>query len=57
MIRVLCLVDIKGLENPEMIQQYQSTLLNALMTYTTTHFPQYPVKFGELLVRLSEVQR
>lgn len=49
--------DISGLENPSMIQDYQNTLLDALMVYTTTHYPHYPLKFGELLLRLSEVQR
>lgn len=51
------LTDIKGLEKREIVQQYQNTLLDALRTYTTTHYPQFPLKFGELLLRLSEVQR
>jgi len=54
---LLSSADIKGLKNASVIQEYQSTLLDALMVYTTTHYPNYPVKFGELLLRLSEVQR
>ena len=49
--------DIKGLENPEVIQDYQKQLLKDLMAYTTSAYPEIPLKFGELLIRLSEVQR
>lgn len=27
------------------------------MTYTSTHYPQIPTKFGEMLVRLGELAR
>lgn len=49
--------DIKGLKNGKVIQDYQNRLLDALMKYTTTHYPSQQTKFGELLLRLSEVQR
>ena len=49
--------DIKGLNNVDRIQQYQNRLLDALMLYTSSHYPNLPTKFGELLLRLSEVQR
>lgn len=54
---LLILIDIKGLKDVNAIQQYQNKLLDALMLYTSTHYPQLPTKFGELLLRLSEVQR
>ena len=54
---VVCFTDIKGLNNVDRIQQYQNRLLDALMLYTSSHYPNLPTKFGELLLRLSEVQR
>ena len=55
---MLCFfTDIKGLNNVDRIQQYQNRLLDALMLYTSSHYPNLPTKFGELLLRLSEVQR
>ncbi|KAF6039960.1 Hr39 [Bugula neritina] len=51
------LPDVKGLKEPDKIQTYQNRLLDALMLYTTSHSPDFPTKCGELLLRLSEVQR
>ncbi|XP_067943901.1 uncharacterized protein [Watersipora subatra] len=56
-VLALMLPDIKGLVNSTYIQSYQNTLLDALMSYTATHHPEAPLRFGELLLRLSEVQR
>ncbi|XP_067948394.1 nuclear hormone receptor FTZ-F1 beta-like isoform X2 [Watersipora subatra] len=56
-VLALMLPDIKGLKNASAIQDYQNKLLGALMLYTSTRYPNSPTKFGELLLRLSEVQR
>ena len=40
-----------------MIRQQQDRVAEALMVYTTTHYPDKPNKYCELLARLAELPR
>lgn len=35
----------------------QKQVLEALQTYTRSHYPQQPSKFGELLLRIPDLER
>ncbi|XP_013419762.1 nuclear hormone receptor FTZ-F1 beta-like [Lingula anatina] len=54
-VLVLISPDIDGLKNPTSIREYQDHINEALLTYTSTHFPEMPTKFGELLLRIGEL--
>ena len=51
------LVDVKGLKDPHKIMEHQEKLSEALLTYTTCHSSQQPLKYGEMLLRLPELAR
>uniref|UniRef100_A0A2C9K6M5 Uncharacterized protein n=1 Tax=Biomphalaria glabrata TaxID=6526 RepID=A0A2C9K6M5_BIOGL len=58
-LKVLLLItpDVKGLKEPKKIREFQDKLTEALLTYTSTHYPHLTDKFGALLLRLPELSR
>jgi nuclear receptor subfamily 5 group A protein 2 len=49
--------DVKGLKDISHIRNYQEKVTDALMVYSTTHYPHHANKFGELLLRLPEIAK
>lgn len=41
----------------EKVRASQEKALQALQDYTLSHYPESPAKFGELLLRIPELQR
>jgi len=39
------------------VRSCQKQVLEALQTYTRTHYPSQPSKFGELLLRIPDLER
>ncbi|CAG5129921.1 unnamed protein product [Candidula unifasciata] len=58
-LKVLLLItpDVKGLKEPRKIRDFQEKLTEALLAYTTSHYPHMKDKFGQLLLRLPELSR
>ncbi|CAL1541808.1 unnamed protein product [Lymnaea stagnalis] len=58
-LKVLLLItpDVKGLKEPKKIRDFQDKLTEALLTYTSSHYPHLGDKFGALLLRLPELSR
>lgn len=54
---VFCHTDTSELREPEQVRGCQEKALHALQTYTLMHYPDAPSKFGELLLRIPELQR
>jgi nuclear receptor subfamily 5 group A member 3 len=53
-----CLVaDVSDLKEPEKVRASQEKVLEALQNYTLQRYPDLPSKFGELLLRIPELQR
>lgn len=50
-------LDTSDLREPETVRGCQEKALHALQTYTLAHYPDAPSKFGELLLRIPELQR
>lgn len=50
-------VDVSGLEDGEKVRYSQEKVVQALQEYTLSHYPHLPPKFGELLLRIPELQR
>lgn len=50
-------IDTSDLREPEQVRACQEKALHALQTYTLAHYPDAPSKFGELLLRIPELQR
>lgn len=50
-------VDTSELKEPEKVRASQEKALQALQEYTLAHYPESPAKFGELLLRIPELQR
>lgn len=50
-------LDTSELKEAEKVRASQEKALKALQDYTVTHFPDSPSKFGELLLRIPELQR
>lgn len=50
-------IDTSELKEAEKVRASQEKALKALQDYTVTHFPDSPSKFGELLLRIPELQR
>ena len=57
MLVALCPADSSDLRDPEMARASQEKALQALQEYTVAHFPDMPSKFGELLLRIPDLQR
>lgn len=49
--------DTSDLKEPEKVRASQEKALQALQAYTLAHYPDAPAKFGELLLRIPELQR
>jgi nuclear receptor subfamily 5 group A member 3 len=49
--------DTAELKEPEKVRASQEKALQALQAYTLSHYPESPAKFGELLLRIPELQR
>lgn len=49
--------DTSELKEPEKVRTSQEKALQALQAYTLSHYPDTPAKFGELLLRIPELQR
>ena len=54
---VLLIVDASDLREAEKVRASQEKALQALQHYTLAHYPEIPSKFGELLLRIPELQR
>lgn len=54
---VLLTSDTSELKEAEKVRISQEKALKALQDYTLTHYPDSPAKFGELLLRIPELQR
>ncbi|KAK6636825.1 hypothetical protein RUM43_010488 [Polyplax serrata] len=54
---VLLTSDVNDLREPEKVRASQEKALQALQHYTLAHYPDMPSKFGELLLRIPELQR
>lgn len=54
---ILLTSDVSGLKEIEKVRIYQKQVLEALQTYTRVHYPENPSKFGELLLRIPELER
>ena len=49
--------DTSGLKEPESVRTSQESVLKGLQQYTLSHYPDLPSKFGELLLRIPELER
>lgn len=49
--------DTSGLKESESVRSSQESVLKALQQYTLSHYPDVPSKFGELLLRIPELER
>ncbi|KRT82797.1 nuclear receptor [Oryctes borbonicus] len=54
---VLLTSDTSELREAEKVRASQEKALQALQDYTLAHYPESPAKFGELLLRIPELQR
>uniref|UniRef100_A0A1B6DMQ3 Nuclear hormone receptor FTZ-F1 beta n=1 Tax=Clastoptera arizonana TaxID=38151 RepID=A0A1B6DMQ3_9HEMI len=54
---VLLTSDASELKEPEKVRASQEKALQALQHYTLAHYPDQPSKFGELLLRIPDLQR
>lgn len=54
---VLLQSDTSELREPVKVRESQEKALQALQAYTLAHYPDSPAKFGELLLRIPELQR
>ncbi|XP_055593531.1 nuclear hormone receptor FTZ-F1 beta-like [Uranotaenia lowii] len=54
---VLLSSDTSELKESEKVRASQEKALQALQAYTLVHYPEMPAKFGELLLRIPELQR
>ncbi|XP_013784132.1 nuclear hormone receptor FTZ-F1 beta-like [Limulus polyphemus] len=54
---ILLTSDVSGLKEIEKVRICQKQVLEALQTYTRVHYPENPSKFGELLLRIPELER
>ncbi|XP_015931207.1 nuclear hormone receptor FTZ-F1 beta [Parasteatoda tepidariorum] len=54
---ILLTSDAHGLKEPDKVRACQKEVLEALQNYTASHYPHQPSKFGELLLRLPELER
>lgn len=53
----LLIADTSELKEPEKVRASQEKALQSLQAYTLSHYPDSPAKFGELLLRIPELQR
>jgi hypothetical protein len=48
---------VRNLHEEHKIREQQEKISDALMIYTTTHYPDKPNKYCELLARIAELSR
>ncbi|XP_008828483.1 nuclear receptor subfamily 5 group A member 2 isoform X2 [Nannospalax galili] len=53
---VLFSLDVKNLENLQLVEGVQEQVNAALLDYTVCNYPQHTEKFGQLLLRLPEIR-
>jgi len=51
------LTEVDELQEGEKVRESQERLLQCLQTYTIARCPESPSKFGELLLKIPELQR
>ena len=51
------MLDASGLKEVDQVRESQEKVVHALQDYTVSHYPDMPSKFGELLLRMPELQR
>lgn len=56
-IILLTISDTNELKEPEKVRIAQEKALQALQSYTLSNYPNIPSKFGELLLRIPDLQR
>jgi len=49
--------DVGSLKEPEKVHHAQERVIQALQTYTMSRYTDHPSKFGELLLRIPELER
>lgn len=49
--------DTSELQEPVKVRECQEKALQSLQAYTLAHYPDTPSKFGELLLRIPDLQR
>jgi len=54
---VLLTSDASGLKDSGCVRASQEAVVRSLQDYTVSHYPDMPSKFGELLLRMPELQR
>merc|ERR1719382_722640 len=54
---VLLTSDATGLKEVDQVRESQEKVVHALQDYTVAYYPDMPSKFGELLLRMPELQR
>ncbi|XP_073823414.1 nuclear hormone receptor FTZ-F1 beta isoform X2 [Musca autumnalis] len=54
---VLLQSDTSELQEPVKVRECQEKALQSLQAYTLAHYPETPSKFGELLLRIPDLQR
>ncbi|XP_065357216.1 nuclear hormone receptor FTZ-F1 beta [Calliphora vicina] len=54
---VLLQSDTSELQEPVKVRECQEKALQSLQAYTLAHYPESPSKFGELLLRIPDLQR
>lgn len=54
---VLLTSDASGLKEVDRVRESQEKVVHSLQEYTVAHYPDMPSKFGELLLRMPELQR
>ena len=57
LLLLLLVTDTSGLKESESVRSSQESVLKALQQYTLSHYPDVPSKFGELLLRIPELER
>ena len=54
---IILVSDASGLKEVDQVRESQEKVVHALQDYTVSHYPDMPSKFGELLLRMPELQR
>ncbi|XP_076316367.1 nuclear hormone receptor FTZ-F1 beta-like [Tachypleus tridentatus] len=54
---ILLTSDVSGLKEPDKVRTCQKQMLEVLQAYIRSHYPHLPSKFGELLLRIPELER
>ncbi|GAB6021931.1 hormone receptor [Chamberlinius hualienensis] len=54
---ILLTSDVGGIKEPEKVRHAQEGVIQALQTYTMSRYSDHPSKFGELLLRIPELER